>query len=98
MSHTDSRADSDLERLARRRARARMGWLIHASVYAIVNLLLLALAFLSGRQWVAAPALAWGLGLAIHGIAVFLRAGGAGLHQRLLQRERARLSMQRDPW
>ena len=32
-----------IERLARRRAGAKMGWYIHASVYLLVNLLLVAL-------------------------------------------------------
>ena len=75
-----------------------MGWFIHATVYAIVNLLSLALAVMSARHWSVAPALAWGLGLAIHGTVVFWLGSGAGLHQRLLQRERERLSLQRDPW
>jgi hypothetical protein len=29
---------------------------------------------------------------------VFFVTGGAGLHERLLQRERDRLQLQRDPW
>jgi hypothetical protein len=29
---------------------------------------------------------------------VFFVTGGAGLHQRLLQNERERLQLQRDPW
>jgi hypothetical protein len=42
--------------------------------------------------------LGWGLGLAIHGAVVFLTLPGSGLHERLLQQERARLQAQRDPW
>ena len=98
MSPTESIADTDLEHLARQRAGAKMGWFIHATVYAIVNLLALALALMSARHWPVAPAMAWGLGLAIHGIVVFWLGSGAGLRQRLLQRERERLSLQRDPW
>jgi hypothetical protein len=40
----------------------------------------------------------WSIGVAIHGAVVFLRTGGAGLHERLLQNERSRLQPQRDPW
>jgi hypothetical protein len=29
---------------------------------------------------------------------VFLVTGGAGLHERLVQQERKRLTLQRDPW
>jgi len=90
--------DSRLERLARRRASCKMGWYIHATVYIAVNLLLVGLAAASGRQWAVFPVLGWGLGLAIHGFVVFILTGGAGLHERLVQQERDRLSLQRDAW
>lgn len=91
--HTD-----DLERLARKRAALRMGWLIHATVFIAVNLLLAGLSAASGRHWAIFPFMGWGLGLAIHGAVVFLATGGFGLHERLLQQERNRLNLQRDPW
>lgn len=87
----------DLERAARRRAGMKLGWIVHAIVYAAVNLMLTALAASNGRDWAIYPALGWGAGLAIHGLVVYALAGG-GLYERLLQRERARLSVQRDPW
>ena len=87
-----------LEQLARKRARAKLGWYIHASVYITVNVLLAALSAMSGRHWAVFPAIGWGLGLAVHGAVVFLLAGGAGLHERLIERERSRLVSQSDPW
>ena len=90
--------DPALEKLATKRARAKLGWYIHASVYVAVNLLLAALATMSGRHWAVFPAVGGGIGLAVHGAVVFLVAGGAGLHERLVQRERSRLTSQRDPW
>lgn len=90
--------DKNIERLARKRASAKMGWYIHATVFIAVNLMLLALSAQSGRHWAVYPAFGWGIGLALHGAVVFLVAGGAGLHERLVQRERERLSLQRDPW
>ena len=92
------RQDHELERQARKRAGAKLGWYVHACVYLCVNLLLVALSAASGRGWAVFPLLGWGIGLAIHGAVVFLVTGGAGLHERLLQRERERLSLQRDPW
>jgi hypothetical protein len=86
-----------LEQLAHKRARAKLGWYIHAMVYVAVNLLLAALSALSGRHWAVFPAIGWGIGLAVHGAVVFLVAGGAGLHERLIQRERSSLSSQRAP-
>ncbi|MDO8387323.1 MAG: 2TM domain-containing protein [Polaromonas sp.] len=90
--------DNRLEQLARKRAGAKLGWYIHATVYLLVNLLLLALSLSSGRHWAVFPLFGWGLGLAVHGAVVFLLTGGAGLHERLVQQERERLTLQRDPW
>lgn len=87
-----------LERLARKRASAKLGWYIHACIYIGVNLLLAALSAISGRHWAMFSAIGWGIGLAVHGAVVFLLAGGAGLHERLIQRERSRLASQGDPW
>ena len=87
-----------LERLARRRAGAKLGWYIHASVYIAVNVLLAVLSAISGRHWAVFPAVGWGIGLAVHGAVVFLVTGGAGLLERLVQQERRRLMSQRDPW
>ena len=100
MSTTCTLPDTDarIERLARKRAGAKMGWYIHATVYVAVNLMLVMLAAGSGRNWAVFPALGWGLGLAIHGLVVFIVTGGAGLHERLVQQERQRLVARRDAW
>ncbi len=90
--------DRNLEQLARKRAGAKMGWYIHATVFIIVNLLLAGLSAMSERHWAVFPAFGWGIGLAVHGFVVFLVSGGAGLHERLVQQERERLALQRDPW
>jgi hypothetical protein len=87
-----------LEQLARRRAAAKMAWYIHAVVYSCVNLLLAMLSASRGGEWALFPALGWGAGLAAHGLVTFIVTGGAGLHERLVQRERRRLALQRDPW
>jgi hypothetical protein len=87
-----------IERQARRRAGAKLGWYIHAGAYLAVNLLLAALAAESGRRWAIYPALGWGLGLAIHGIVIFFVTGGGGVHERLVERERRLLRAQRQPW
>ena len=87
-----------LEQLALKRARAKLGWYIHASVYIAVNVLLAVLSAMSGRHWAVFPAVGWGIGLAGHGAVVFLVNGGAGLLERLVQQERRRLLSQGDPW
>ena len=78
------------------RASARLGWYAHAMVYLAVNAVLMLMAFGTGRTWALFPALGWGLGLAIHGVVVYLVTGGAGLYDRLIQRERDQLAARRD--
>lgn len=92
--HPAHPAQDSIERLARRRAGAKLGWLIHASVYVLVNLMLVALSWASGRGWAVFPLLGWGLGLAVHGAAVFLKTGGAGIYDRMVQAERQRVAGQ----
>jgi hypothetical protein len=79
-----------LERIAHRRAGAKLGWYIHATVYVIVNSALALMSALSGHYWAVFSALGWSLALAIHGAFVFLVTGGGGLYQRLLRNERGR--------
>mgnify|MGYP000919648312 CR=1 FL=1 len=88
----DTEALTDLERTARRRAAMKLGWYTHALVYIAVNALLATLSMMSGKPWALFPALGWGLGLAIHGLVVFIGTGGGGLYERQIQRERARLT------
>jgi hypothetical protein len=86
--------DEQLEKLARKRAKAKMGWYIHATVYLLVNTMLAVLSLAMGHYWAAFPAFGWGLGLAIHGIVVFGITGNGGFYERLLASERARLARQ----
>ena len=88
--------DERLERRARRRAGMKMGWYIHAGVYAVVNLFLGALALSHGQTWAIYPALGWGVGLAIHGIVVFVLTGN--LQDRLVENERRKLREEQGPW
>ncbi|MGE0097756.1 MAG: 2TM domain-containing protein [Hydrogenophaga sp.] len=95
--HSTSRplSDDELDRRARRRAGARMGWYAHAIVFLAVNAALAAISFTSGRHWAIYPALGWGLGLLIHGTVVWVVLGGGGLQERLVAQERERLIRER---
>ncbi len=81
----------DLQRLARRRAKARMGVYIHALVYicvvgsGVVAQQVLAPGF---ARFNLLPALGWGLGLAIHAGVVFL---SGSLREHLEAEELAKL-------
>ena len=88
----------DLERLARKRVRAKMGWLIHAFIFVTVNCLLIALSLSAGRHWFVWPLLGWGLGLILHGAKVWLAAPGGKLYSRMLEKERRSLRQQGNAW
>ena len=79
--------NEEIERIARRRAGAKMGWYIHAVVYILVNVMLASLAAMAGRSWAVFPAFGWGLGLAIHGIVTFIALLGEGYGDRMLADE-----------
>ncbi len=83
-----------IDRIARKRAGAKLGWYIHATVYLLVNAVLFLIAnnFGAGhRSWSIFPALGWGLGLLLHGVAVFVLGNGSGLHERMVERERRKI-------
>ena len=86
-------SNDDIDRLARRRAGAKLGWYTHAAVYLIVNLLLFTMSeyALGERRWSIYPLLGWGLGLTLHGVAVFILGAGSGLRERMVDKERERL-------
>jgi hypothetical protein len=89
-------SDDEIERIARRRAGAKLGWYIHATLYVVVNVVLFALSQhgFGHRPWSVFPVLGWGVGLALHGISVFLLGAGSSFRERLVERERARLQRQ----
>ncbi len=86
------------EALARKRANAKAGWLVHAGIYLSVNAVLMGIALWQGRHWSVFPALGWGLGLLVHALVVWFTGVGSALRERLLERERRALIAQRDPW
>lgn len=91
MTDTTFTLGPEQEKLANRRAKAKLGWYTHACVFILVNLLLLFKSATLGHHWTLYPAFGWGLGLLIHGFVVFFGGSGSGLHRSLLERERQRL-------
>ncbi|MBZ0226256.1 MAG: 2TM domain-containing protein [Comamonas sp.] len=80
-----------IERLARRRAGAKIGWYAHALVYLCVNAGLALIAWQTGRAWHLYPLAGWGLGLALHGAAVWLFGPASDLRKHLVEQEARRL-------
>ena len=88
-----------IDKLALRRAKAKLGWFVHAAIYALVNLGLIALSLANGRSWAIYPLLGWGVGLLAHGLSVWMLPPGGALLGRMVERERARLAAAKgDPW
>jgi hypothetical protein len=77
----------DIDALARKRAGAKMGWYIHATIYVLVNLYWYMTMNVSSFK----PLLGWGLGLALHGVSVFMLGKGSSMRERMVQRERDRI-------
>ncbi len=82
---------TDLHRIARRRAAAKFGFLIHLTVFVAVNAMLF---FINQRttpgvSWFAFPLGGWAIGLTIHGLAVFL--SGSGLREHMIEAELRKL-------
>ena len=92
MSERPLTAD-EIERLARRRAGAQLGWYCHAAVYVLVNLVLFGMSryAFGHRPWSVFPLLGWGLGVLLHGISVFVLGRGSRLREHLVRKERERL-------
>ena len=86
----------DLDRIARKRAGAKLGFYIHASVFTVVNiaLYLINTELAPARLWHVWPLMGWGIGLAFHGLAVFFLGSGSTLRQRMIERERQLLNAQ----
>lgn len=83
-----------IDRLARRRAGRKYGWTIHALVFVAVNAGLAVMALANGRPWLMGTFFGWGLGLLLHGVAVFVLPDGSGWRERMVQREREHLIRQ----
>ncbi len=86
----------ELDRLARKRAGAKLGWYLHAALFLSVNLLIFAISEYGWghRSWSVKPMLGWGLGLVLHGASVWLAGAGSDLRERMVQKERDHLQRQ----
>jgi hypothetical protein len=87
---------TEIERRARSRVARKLGLLVHALVFVLVNLSLLALNAADGApRWHLFPLAGWGLALAIHGIVTLLSLQGEGLRDRMVAAEVERLKGRR---
>ncbi len=66
--------NQDLLKLAKKRAGAKLGFYIHATVFVIVNVFQVGINSFTKPEWSILPTLGWGLGLTIHYLFVFVLA------------------------
>jgi hypothetical protein len=87
-----------IEKLARKRAGAKLGWYTHACLFVLVNLFLYGISdhAFGHRRWSVYPVLGWGVGLVLHGISVFVLGSTGSLRERMVQRERERILREQD--
>lgn len=74
------------------RARAKIGFVRHATVYMLVIAVLIVINLSTSPRylWFLWPAIGWGIGLAFHGFRAFHGAGpsqGSSLYKRIYERE-----------
>jgi hypothetical protein len=88
-----------LKSLARRRARARIGLIIHATVFVAVNVLLVVIqrSTTPNIAWSLFPLAGWGTGLVIHAAAVLFAGAGSDLRERIEAAELRKLQERRAP-
>ena len=97
-------AEQEEMRLARKRAGARVGFMIHAAVFVAVGLLFLVMsqagitthAAARHAHWPLFPMAGWAIGLFFHGLAVYARGPFSGIRERMIQTELQRIRMNRN--
>jgi hypothetical protein len=84
--------NDDIEELAKKRVQARSGFFIHAAMYAVMNLGMFSIWWMTGRgyPWFMWPLLGWGIGLLGHAAGIAF-GPGSKIEQRAIEREMQRL-------
>ena len=83
--------DVDLRRLAIRRADMKLAFRSHLMAYVIVNAGLVMINLITSDDyfWAIWPMLGWGIGLAAHGVTVYM--DGEGMRDRMIEQELEKL-------
>ena len=83
--------DVELRRLAIRRADMKLAFRSHLMAYVIVNAGLVMINLITSDDyfWAIWPMLGWGIGLAAHGVTVYM--DGEGMRDRMIEQELEKL-------
>jgi hypothetical protein len=95
LPHAPRSTDDEVLRRAKRRVGMKMGFLVHLTVYLLVNLGLWLMATAGGQgHWNLWTLGGWGIGLAVHGVVTLLGLSTDGMRERMLAGEVERLKRQ----
>ena len=83
--------DVELRRLAIRRADMKLAFRSHLMAYVVVNAGLVMINLITSDDyfWAIWPMLGWGIGLAAHGVTVYM--DGEGMRDRMIEQELEKL-------
>ena len=92
-------SENKLRKIARERAKAKLGFYIHLVVYVCVNALLFTIWYLftsesGGVPWFIFPLIGWGIGLIAHAVVTFSGISTESLEDRMTEQELAKLKEQ----
>jgi 2TM domain len=92
MKRRNIMTNQELYKVAQKRAKAKLGFYIHATVYVLVTVFQIGINSFTtpAVMWSIFPALGWGLGLTAHYLAVFILADWR-MKEFLIEDEVARL-------
>ena len=81
--------DQEAYERAKSRVEAKLGFFIHLAVYIVVNGLLIIINMSTSPKylWFIWPLIGWGIGVIFHGLGVFFLTSGAGIKERLIEKE-----------
>ena len=74
---------------ARKKVEAKFGFFIHLTIYILVNGMLITINLVQSNEvmWSVWPLFGWGIGLAFHGLGVFLFSHFEKIKARMIQKE-----------
>lgn len=81
--------DQEAYERAKSRVEAKIGFFIHLAVYIVVNSLLIIINMSTSPEylWFKWPLIGWGIGVIFHALGVFFLTSGAGIKERLIEKE-----------
>lgn len=90
----DKTVDNEAYEKARKRVEEKLGFYIHAAVFVGVNAVLAAVDLTGSPEklWFHWVLIGWGLGLALHGVRVFLMPQDTSLKDRMIEKELAKMA------